>query len=116
MSEARTGKRFPLRLPIHIHSTSAQADGSGEDSTTTENLSASGVFIHAATDLEIGSRIEFDITLPARVVGGDCDVAVHCIGRVVRLEQQDDAPEGKHNGVACVIDEYEFIRHEGTPC
>jgi len=110
--EARTGKRFPLELPIKIHGKS------GEDSATTGNMSSAGVYIMADLDLAIGSNIEFDITLPAKVLGTPGDVEVHCTGRVVRKDASAtagaNANSGKKkkakNGVACVIDQYKFIR------
>jgi hypothetical protein len=112
--EARTGKRFPLELPIKIH-------GKGvEDSATTGNMSAAGVYIMADLDLAIGSNIEFDITLPANVLGTPGDVEVHCTGRVVRKDATTAAAAGANSnstkkkksksGVACVIDQYQFIR------
>jgi hypothetical protein len=111
--EARTGKRFPLELPIKIH-------GKGvEDSATTGNMSAAGVYIMADLDLAIGSNIEFDITLPAKVLGTPGDVEVHCTGRVVRKDASAAAAGANSNsakkkksksGVACVIDQYKFIR------
>jgi hypothetical protein len=111
--EARTGKRFPLELPIKIH-------GKGvEDSATTGNMSAAGVYIMADLDLAIGSNIEFDITLPANVLGTPGDVEVHCTGRVVRKDASKSAAGANSNsskkkkaknGVACVIDQYKFIR------
>jgi hypothetical protein len=111
--EARTGKRFPLELPIKIH-------GKGvEDSATTGNMSAAGVYIMADLDLAIGSNIEFDITLPAKVLGTPGDVEVHCTGRVVRKDATAAAAGANSNstkkkksksGVACVIDQYKFIR------
>jgi hypothetical protein len=111
--EARTGKRFPLELPIKIH-------GKGvEDSATTGNMSAAGVYIMADLDLAIGSNIEFDITLPAKVLGTPGDVEVHCTGRVVRKDASAAAVGANSNtskkkksksGVACVIDQYKFIR------
>jgi PilZ domain len=111
--EARTGKRFPLELPIKIH-------GKGvEDSATTGNMSAAGVYIMADLDLAIGSNIEFDITLPAKVLGTPGDVEVHCTGRVVRKDASAPATgtnsnsskkKKSKNGVACVIDQYKFIR------
>jgi PilZ domain len=106
-SEARTGKRFPLELPIRIH------HKGGDDSGTTANLSAAGVYIMADVDLSVGSSIEFDITLPANVLGTANDVEVHCTGRVVRKEAEAASNAGKRkkkNGVACVIDQYKFIR------
>lgn len=111
--EARTGKRFPLELPIKIH-------GKGvEDSATTGNMSAAGVYIMADLDLAIGSNIEFDITLPKDVLGTPGDVEVHCTGRVVRKDASAEKTTAKSNGkrkkasksgVACVIDQYKFIR------
>jgi hypothetical protein len=60
----------------------------------------------------VGSPIEFDITLPAKVLGTPSDVEVHCIGRVVRREAEgkNGKSRKKKNGVACVIDQYKFIR------
>lgn len=105
VSEARTGKRFPLHLPIKIHNESASADAKG----TTGNLSAAGVYIRADASLEIGSPVEFEITLPPDVTGGPENVVIQCKGRVVRTDPSGSAPEGK--GVACVIDSYEFVRN-----
>jgi hypothetical protein len=110
--EARTGKRFPLELPIKIHGKG------GDDSATTGNMSAAGVYIMADLDLAIGSNIEFDITLPAKVLGTPGDVEVHCTGRVVRKDSGAKAAAANSNagkrkkksGVACVIDQYKFIR------
>lgn len=60
VSDARTGKRFPLELPIKIH----KEDSAGEASGITGNLSAAGVYIRADAALDIGSPVEFQITLP----------------------------------------------------
>jgi hypothetical protein len=106
VAEARTGKRFPLHLPIKIHSEDSSAAASG----VTGDLSAAGVYIKADSSLEVGSPVEFDITLPPEVTGGKENVTIHCNGRVVRA----DEPAGKdaeHRGVACVIDSYEFVRN-----
>jgi hypothetical protein len=107
-SEARTGKRFPLELPIRIHRKG------GDDQATTADMSAAGVYIMADTNLAVGSPIEFEITLPAKVLGTPTDVAVRCTGRVVRKETgasgSNAGKRKRKNGVACVIDEYKFIR------
>ena len=91
MSEARTGKRFPLELPIKIHRQG------GDDDATTADMSAAGVYIMADTDLPVGTPT---------------DVEVRCTGRVVRKETGAAGGKKKHkkSGVACVIDEYKFIR------
>ena len=103
--EARTGKRFPLELPIKIHKGEAGADAKG----TTGNLSAAGVYIRADASLEIGSPVEFEITLPPEMTGGQENVTIQCKGRVVRADPTGEGGEGR--GVACVIDSYEFVRN-----
>ncbi len=105
VSEARTGKRFPLHLPIKLHNEGE----SGEAKGTTGNLSAAGVYIRADASMEIGSPVEFEITLPPDVTGGQENVVIQCKGRVVRSDPSGNSPDGK--GVACVIDSYEFVRN-----
>jgi hypothetical protein len=103
--EARTGKRFPLHLPIKLHGESASGDAKG----TTGNLSAAGVYIRADASLDVGSPVEFEITLPPDVTGGQENVTIQCKGRVVRTDPTGASEEGR--GVACVIDSYEFVRN-----
>ncbi len=97
MSEARTGKRFPLELPIKIHKENAAGEASG----MTGNLSAAGVYIRADASLEMGSPVE---------TGGKENVVIQCRGRVVRTDESSTDPDGTR-GVACVIDSYEFVRN-----
>ncbi len=99
VSEARTGKRFPLELPIKIH---GQNQGS-----VTGNMSAAGVYIRGNPALEIGSNVEFEIALPPELTGAAENVVVQCKGRVVR---KDAGATGEGQGVACVIDTYDFVR------
>ena len=106
MAEARTGKRFPLHLPIKIH----REDSAAETSGITGDLSAAGVYIKADSALEVGSPVEFDITLPPEVTGGKENVTIHCNGRVVRTDEPN-AGKNADRGVACVIDSYEFVRN-----
>src|ERR1700747_3060629 len=77
VSDARTGKRFPLELPIKIHKENAASEASG----MTGNLSAAGVYIRADASLEMGSPVEFEITLPPEVTGGKENVVIQCRGR-----------------------------------
>jgi PilZ domain len=107
--ENRTGKRFPLHLPVKVHKADVHDDHEG----VTGNVSAAGVYIQADAALEVGSNVEFEITLPPEVTGGDTDVVIQGRGRVVRT---DDSPSTKNGdatakGVACVIDHYEFVRN-----
>ena len=109
MEDARTGQRFPVELPIRIQ----LWDSGNEQAGTTANVSASGVFLHAQPTAEAhwrpGSVVEFDITLPAAVIRAPQDVQIHCRGRVVRVEKLEG--EQQREGVACVIDKYEFVRN-----
>jgi PilZ domain len=99
MSETRTGRRFPLQLPIRV---------AGKDGVT-KNVSAAGIFVNADPDVEVGSEVEFDLVLPAEIVGGAADVHVQCTGRVVRVE---GVPQGENGGVACIIDHYKMVRSD----
>jgi hypothetical protein len=100
LSEARTGRRFPLTLPVKIK------DGKKSTKAATGNLSAAGVFISTNLPFRKGSKLSFQITLPAPVIGSPNNVEVNCAGRVVRV---DTPSRGKRRGVACVIDRYEFV-------
>ena len=118
MADARTGKRFPVELPIRIHVTDSKEEQAG----TTANVSSSGVFIKAEASSSRkrtskvkakqtwrpGAVVEFEMTLPAKVIGARKDVKVQCRGRVVRVEKIKGNNSG--SGVACVIDKYEFVR------
>jgi hypothetical protein len=109
LSDARTGKRFPLTLPITLKN---RKSGKRRPATTS-NVSGAGVLIQADANLEIGSKIEFDIILPGKIVGTDCDVEVVCKGRVIRAEidkRPNKKSTKKQNGIACVIDHYKFVR------
>ena len=108
MSEARTGKRFPLELPIKIH----RAEETGEHRGVTGNLSAAGVYIRADASLEVGSNVEFEIALPPEVTGSKESVIIQCRGRVVRADETGSTNNPTEaRGVACVIDSYDFVRH-----
>ena len=108
MSDARTGKRFPLELPIKIHKQDSTAEASG----VTGNLSAAGVYIRAEEALEVGSPVEFEIALPPEMTGAKENVVIQCRGRVVRTDEPSSGNKGQDaRGVACVIDSYEFVRN-----
>jgi hypothetical protein len=53
--------------------------------------------------MPVNSRIEFEITIPANLIGAAADVVLRCVGRVIRADSED-------KGVACLIDEYDFVR------
>jgi len=83
----------------------------GQHSGVTGNLSAAGVYIRADASLEVGSNVEFEITLPPEVTGAKENVVVQCHGRVVRTDEPAEGGSPTEvRGVACVIDSYDFVR------
>jgi hypothetical protein len=63
------------------------------------------VLFRLDTDIQVGSPIEFNISMPAEILGTGTDVKVHCVGRIVRSVEE----EGRR-ALAAVIDEYSFER------
>jgi c-di-GMP-binding flagellar brake protein YcgR len=92
--------RFPIKLPVEV-----RAEEAAQLQAETKDISAGGVLFYMDTAMEVGSRIEFNISLPAAVLGTPGDVNVLCVGRVVRCSE-----EGGRRAVAAVIDEYRFQR------
>ncbi len=106
--DARTGRRFPVHIPVRVGDTPASAEHVG----TTENISSSGAYFWLDTPPDIGSIIECEMTIPSKTIGARSDVTLRCLARVVRT----DAPsKGTQTGVACVIDSYEFVRPKARP-
>ena len=103
MTDARTGRRFPVHIPVRVGDSPASAEHIG----LTENISSSGAYFWLDTPPEIGSIIECEMTIPSKTIGARSDVTLRCLARVIRT----DAPKkGNQTGVACVIDSYEFVR------
>lgn len=98
IAELRSSVRFPLHLPVTIRTAPNQ-----ERAAQTQDISAGGVLFYVDDEIRPGSRIEFDIVMPAEVLGLQRNVLVHCNGRVVRA----DVEQGK-KAVAAVIDDYSF--------
>ena len=98
-SELRGAVRFPVKLPISV-------TVEGEHVTAeTFNMSAGGMLFHLEADMQVGSNIEFEIAMPAAVLGAANDVMVTGSARIVRC-----SAEGERRAVAAVIDEYRFER------
>jgi hypothetical protein len=91
----RTAVRFPMTLPLQIHTPQ------GDLQASTENISANGLLFVCDVLPEINSQIEFTIDMPSAVMGSDTDVTIHCIGRIVR-----HSIENGEKKAAAVIDEY----------
>jgi PilZ domain len=100
IADARSATRFPIKLPVEV-----QAEEAAKVPAETKDISAGGILFYMDSAMEVGSRIEFNISLPAEVLGTASDVNVLCVGRVVRCSD-----EGSRRAVAAVIDEYRFER------
>ena len=98
--DLRSSTRFPIQLPVEV-----RADEAAQLPAETKDISAGGILFYVETSMTVGSRIEFNISLPAAVLGTPSDVNVQCVGRVVRCSE-----EGARRAVAAVIDEYRFER------
>jgi hypothetical protein len=91
----RSAVRFPMKLPITIQTEL------GVFNAFTENVSANGLLFVCDYLPKLNSEIEFTITMPASIMGSDNDVSIHCVGRIIRHEQ-----DGAEKKAAVVIDEY----------
>jgi hypothetical protein len=98
--EKRNTRRFALRLPVTVN----QNGGSGETAQT-RDVSARGVCFYMDSSVEVGSQIEFTLTLPPEITLTE-SIRVRCKGKVVRMEERDSNDKVV---VAAVIDEYEFL-------
>jgi len=100
--EQRATRRFSLELPVSVTNTEA---GLNEASTVTRDVSARGVCFFLNRTVNVGSRIEFTLTLPPEVTLTE-HLSVRCKGRVVRV---DNANSSGRVPVAAVIEQYEFL-------
>ena len=80
MEDIRTGRRFPVHLPLKFFGNQHIPPGS------TANISAAGVYLWVDGGLQIDSAIEFEITIPADSIAAEHDARLHCHGRVVRCD------------------------------
>ena len=108
VNDQRRHRRFELRLPLElVRAGSSQVNEVAE----TRNLSSGGVLFTTGQTLEIGSAIEYFITLPA---GQSDGVRLHCVGKVVRRQLVTAENGGEEpTAIAATLERYEFIRSEG---
>jgi hypothetical protein len=99
-AERREARRFTMSLPLRVF---AGPRHSHEIDTETRDVSYRGLYFVSESDFEAGKPINFVITLPEQVTGGD--VKIRCQGEVVRVEPGANG----RLGVAAKIEHYEFI-------
>jgi PilZ domain len=105
-SERREARRFNMNLPMRVLSREAKGN---ELVARTRDLSYRGLYFLAEADFQVGSEIDFVITLPQQVTQSG-DVHIRCQGEIVRVE----ATEGGRVGIAAKIARYEFIPATAT--
>jgi hypothetical protein len=99
-AERRASRRFTMALPITIREAGEEnSDLHGE----TRDVSFRGLYFLSGTNFEVGSKIEFVLTLPKEITLAT-DVQIRCTGLVVRVE-----PQSEKAGIAARIEKYEFL-------
>ena len=95
-----------MRLPVDVK---VQVGQTGSETVHTRDVSSKGIYFQFGFPLNIGSSVEFQLTLPESLTKGS-PVRIRCIGKVVRVDQEKNgAPD---IGIAATIERYEFVRDE----
>ena len=102
-SERRASRRFTMSLPIKLR---PGTPGDGDIHAKTRDVSFRGLYFFSDRGYEVGSKIEFLLTLPKEITLAT-DVNIRCMGSVVRHEQVNGRA-----GIAARIERYEFVPQE----
>lgn len=100
--ERRSTRRFSMSLPVSVRPEGQRP--TAEVPAQTRDVSFRGLYFFADRDFEIGSQIEFVLTLPKEITLAT-DVHIRCTGSVVRTEDRSG-----RTGVAAKIEHYEFLQ------
>jgi PilZ domain len=100
-AERREARRFTMTLPLRVF---PHEESGTELKAQTRDVSYRGLYFLAEVKFDVGSAIEFVITLPEQVTQSG-DVNIRCHGQIVRVEPSDNG----HVGIAAKIDRYEFL-------
>jgi len=104
--EQRRTRRFTLQLPLSI-------TRAGAERVTvagfTKNISSSGVLFMTERDPDLGTPIEYIITLNHE---GPQAVNLRCVGKVLRSQLIRQAIEEQPSAyqIAATLERYEFVR------
>jgi hypothetical protein len=100
-ADRREARRFTMSLPMRVLPGKFRKS---ELVTHTRDVSYRGLYFLTEAKFEIGSLIEFVITLPQQVTQSG-DVNIRCQGQILRIEPASNG----HMGVAAKIEQYEFV-------
>jgi hypothetical protein len=101
--EQRRTQRYKLQLPLQIIQLGSQRVNRTEK---TRDISSGGVSFLSPTDVEVGGRIEYLITLS----GSNPPVRIRCLGKVLRSLKPPDVTDGPQFEVAVTMERYQFVR------
>lgn len=87
-----------MKLPMTLLRCGGQAV---DQPFETANVSSNGVLFRTGLEMEVGSPVEYTLTL-APAMGPRKAVRLHCLGKVVRHAAAET--------VAATIERYEFVR------
>ncbi len=97
LSPMRAAVRFPLQLPVSL-----RTDGELIEALT-EDISSTGARFLTQVAPRVGSLLEWNLHLPAAVMGMPNAVDVDCVGRVVWTRVDADGVR-----VGALIDDYQL--------
>ena len=100
-SERRVARRFTMSLPLRVL---PRASRNHELRAQTRDVSYQGLYFVAVDQFEVGTEIEFVLTLP-KLPAQTGEVDIRCRGQIVRVESTSNG----HSGVAAKIERYEFL-------
>ena len=100
-AERREARRFTMSLPMRVFLRESKGR---EMDAHTRDVSYRGLYFLTDANFQVGSEIEFVITLPQQVTRSG-DVNIRCLGEVVRIEPT----ENDKVGIAAKISRYEFV-------
>jgi hypothetical protein len=100
-ADRREARRFTMSLPMRVFPLVGREK---EVSVQTRDVSYRGLYFLADSKFEIGSEIDFVITLPEKITQSG-DVNIRCQGKIVRVEPSEDG----RIGIAAKIARYEFL-------
>src|ERR1700694_6170514 len=89
-AERREARRFTMSLPMRVFPREAKGR---EMDAHTRDVSYRGLYFLADANFQVGSEIEFVITLPQQVTQSG-DVNIRCLGEVVRIEPTENGRGG----------------------
>ena len=100
-ADRREARRFTMSLPMRV----LPLEGVEKElSVQTRDVSYRGLYFLADAKFQIGSEIDFVITLPEQITQSG-DVNIRCQGHIVRVESAEDG----RVGIAAKIVRYEFM-------